>query len=98
MDEGWYGATKLFMYDGRKFNKSYDSVEESEVTDLDGDGIPEVIQFLGNRGDPVGKVRVYVWNGSRFLVLTTVAASELYSPKLHARLKSERSRSNTLRR
>jgi hypothetical protein len=86
--EGWYGATKLFMYDGKKFSKSYDSGEISEVTDLNGDGFPEVLEFLSEKGNPTGKVHIYVWRGNKFEMLTTVAADELYSAKVVARLKS----------
>jgi hypothetical protein len=93
--EGWYGATKLFMYDGKKFHKSFESGEISEVTDLDGDGFPEVLEFLGDKGNAAGRVRVYIWRESRFDMLTTVAASELYSSKLRARLKSRAPESRT---
>ncbi|MGB7624952.1 MAG: FG-GAP repeat protein [Terriglobia bacterium] len=93
VEEGWYGATKLFMYDGKKFNKSYASGEISEVTDLNGDGFPEVLEFLGNKGDPTGKVRVHVWRGSTFDMLTTVTANKLYSSKLIALLNSRESQS-----
>lgn len=91
--EGWYGATKLFMYDGKQFRKSYDSGEISEVTDLNGDGFPEVLEFLSDKGNPIGKVNIYIWRRDKFDMLTTVAAGELHSAKLVALLNSTKSQS-----
>jgi hypothetical protein len=80
--DNWFGATKLFMFDGKQFRKSFDSGETAEVVDLVGDGYPEVLEFLGDKGRPAGKVRVWVWRKGQFKLLTIVTASELYSAKL----------------
>jgi len=80
--DNWFGATKLFMYDGHSFRKSFESGEISEVMDLDGDGYPEVVEFLKDKGRPLGKVRVWIWRKGQFKLLTTVTAAELYSAKL----------------
>ena len=86
--EGWFGSTRLFMFDGKQFGKAFESGEDAEVIDLDGDGYPEVVEFLSGQGRPNGKVRVWVWQKNRYKVLTTVTASELYSQKLLSLLTS----------
>jgi hypothetical protein len=58
--EGWFGATKLYVYDGGEFRKVFDSGEVSEVLDLNGDGYPEVIEFLGSQSNPNDEVRISV--------------------------------------
>jgi hypothetical protein len=94
--EGWFGATKLFIYDGKMFIDAFESGEIAEVIDLDGDGYPEVVEFLGDKGRPSGKVRVWVWQTERFKLLTTVTASDLYSPRLLSMLlKQSRARSRS---
>jgi hypothetical protein len=84
--DGWFGWTKLFMFDGKKFYKAFESGETAEVIDLNGDGYPEVVEFLSGEGPPDGKARVWVWQKDRFVVLTTVGVSELYSQKLFSLL------------
>jgi hypothetical protein len=86
--DDWFGATKLFMYDGKKFRKAFDSGEVTEVIDLDGDGFPEVLEFLANKGRPNGKVRVWIWRTNQFKVFTTVTTSEIYSARLLSLLSS----------
>jgi hypothetical protein len=80
--DNWFGSTKVFMYDGKQFRKSFDSGEIAEVIDLVGDGYPQILEFLGDTRRPAGKVRVWVWRKGQFKLLTTVTASELYSAKL----------------
>jgi len=77
---------KLFMYDGNRFLKAFDTGEIAEVIDVDGDGYPEVVEFLGNRGSASGRARIWIWQRSQFKLLTTVPISELYSEKVFSLL------------
>lgn len=86
--DDWFGATHLFMYDGKSFRKSFDSGETAEVVDLNGDGYPEVLEFVGGKGHPAGRVRVWIWRKGQFELLTTVSAAELYSAKVLSLLSS----------
>lgn len=88
--EGWFGSTKLFLYDGHTFVKAFDSGEEAELLDLNGDGYPEIVEFLDGRGTPSGRVRINAWGGKSFHPVATVKAVDMFSAKVLTQLQEKR--------
>lgn len=84
--DSWYGATKIFMYDGNSFVNAFESENDSEVIDLDGDGYPEVVEFLHDSRTPNTRAQIWVWNEKKFVPITTVPTKELFSPPIFALL------------
>lgn len=84
--EGWFGSTKLFLYDGHTFIKAFESGEEAELIDLNGDGYREVVEYLDGRGTPTGRVRINAWGPKGFRPVLTVKAADIFSTTVFRQL------------
>ena len=70
--DSFFGKTVVFAFVDGKFTNAYGGDYPSEIVDIDGDGVPEII---GSRIDMNGDTKgceIYVWNGSVYKFVMNV--------------------------
>jgi hypothetical protein len=89
--EGWYGPLKVFLIVRGRLVKAYQSTEDAVVTDLDGDGHPEIVEFLNGRDAASPRTRILaVRANTKFEAVVTTTANHLYSQFVKRKLSAFR--------
>lgn len=70
--DSFFGKTVVFAFVDGKFTNAYGGDYPSEIVDIDGDGVPEIIgSRIDMNGDTKG-CKIYLWNGSVYKFVMNV--------------------------
>jgi hypothetical protein len=86
--EGWFGSTLVYFYVNGKFEKVFESGSKAELLDLNGDGFPAALEYVGDKSDTSCKAKINIWKNERYNYFATVPLSQLFSPETKRRIKA----------